>query len=51
MIDGQKLIPEVSLRRGEDENGVWWSLNGADITEEEHANIQNKFFYEREDHI
>ena len=44
VINEYRLVPEVSLRRGKDENGIWWRLNGADITEEEHTDILNNLF-------
>ena len=48
VIDGQRLIPEISLRRTEDfmdgVRGIRWKLNDVDITAEEYEDIQNDLF-------
>ena len=49
VIDGDGLVLETTLRRGEGDDGIWWRLNGEYITEEEHASAEELFFGRWED--
>ena len=44
VIDGNALVPETTLRRGEGNDGIWWQLNDEYITEEEHASSEERIF-------
>jgi len=46
-IDGDKLVPEISLRRGEGSETdwqTWWRVNDEYVTEEEHDNLHDSLF-------
>jgi len=53
-IDGSKLIPKVSLARGEgfgdvfnetwEDSRIWWSINGVEVSEEEHDEAYANLF-------
>ena len=43
-INGNELIPEITLRRGEGDLGVWWRINEKIITENEHDELYASLF-------
>jgi hypothetical protein len=44
VVEGDSLIPEISLRRGEEEGEIWWRVNDEVVTEEEHDVLYYSLF-------
>ena len=44
IIDGNRLIPEITLRRGEGDFGTWWRINEETVTEDEHDRLYASLF-------